>query len=148
MRFLAHLFIVLVLFSCSEPASVRNREGAGGKHYGGIFNANEVEDLPSLFPLSLTQAASHRIGAQVYEGLVRLDQEDLTVRPCLADSWTVDASLGTVYTFALHQGVRFHDDTCFADGIGRELTAKDVVDCFTALCTYQPDEPDVLVVPG
>lgn len=137
MRFLAHLFIVLVLFSCSEPASVRNREGAGGKHYGGIFNANEVEDLPSLFPLSLTQAASHRIGAQVYEGLVRLDQEDLTVRPCLADSWTVDAS-GTVYTFALHQGVRFHDDTCFADGIGRELTAKDVVDCFTALCTYQP----------
>ncbi|MBK8531221.1 MAG: hypothetical protein IPL64_04935 [Flavobacteriales bacterium] len=50
MRFLAHLFIVLVLFSCSEPASVRNREGAGGKHYGGIFNANEVEDLPSLFP--------------------------------------------------------------------------------------------------
>ena len=100
-----------------------------------MFNANETEELRGLFPLSLTQAASHRIAAQMYEGLVRFDQRDLSVIPALADSWAVDAS-GTVYTFHLRSGVRFHDDTCFAGGKGRKLSAQDVRYCYTALCTY------------
>lgn len=137
MRSLGSLFVALLLVACSAPEQARDREGAGGRHYGGVFNANEAEEIRSLFPLGLTQAASHRIAAQVYEGLVRFDQRDLTVRPALADSWTVDPT-GTVYTFKLHPGVRFHDDTCFVDGKGRVFTAMDVVDCFTALCSYGP----------
>jgi peptide/nickel transport system substrate-binding protein len=102
--------------------------------YGGVFNANESEQLRSFFPMSLTQAAAHRIGAQMYEGLVRFDQGDLSIVPALATSWEVDAT-GTVYTFKLRKGVRFHDDPIFPNGEGREFTGQDVMDCFTALCS-------------
>ena len=135
MRLIALLCFSVLLVQCSTPEKPRDREGEGGKHYGGVFNANESEELRGLFPLSLVQAASHRIAAQVYEGLVRFDQGDLSLRPALADSWTVDPT-GTVYTFKLHQGVKFHDDTCFAEGVGREFTSDDVVRSFTALCSY------------
>lgn len=137
MRLLAFLGLSAMLLACSEPETVRDREGEGGKHYGGVFNANESEELRGLFPHGLVQAASHRIAAQVYEGLVRFDQKDLSIKPALADSWTVDET-GTVYTFKLHTGVKFHDDTCFAEGRGREFTAQDVVESFTGLCSHGP----------
>ena len=135
----ATIFIasLLLLSACEGPAEPRVREGKGGRYYGGVFNANESDEIRGLFPLSLTQAASHRIAAQVYEGLVGLDQGDLSVRPALAESWAVDAA-GTTYTFKLRAGVRFHDDACFPNGSGRALKAADVVHCFTALCTPDP----------
>lgn len=135
MRLLTIFSIAVLCVACSGPEAARERKGQGGKHYGGVFNVNESEELRGLFPLDLVQAASHRVAAQVYEGLVRFDQKDLSVQPALASSWTVDAT-GTVYTFNLQRGVRFHDDTCFTDGVGREFTAKDVVECFTALCSH------------
>ena len=100
--------LLLFLVACSAPEPPRERQTVNGKFYGGVFNANESEELRGLFPLSLTQAAAHRIGAQIYEGLVRLDQESLAVVPALAESWTVDAS-GTEYTFRLRPNVFFHD---------------------------------------
>lgn len=127
--------LLLVSVACTGTPEARLREGKGGKHYGGVFNANESDELRSLFPLSLLQASSHRIGAQLFEGLVRFDQSDLSVQPALAASWQIDAS-GTVYTFSLRKGVRFHDDPCFEDGIGREVQAADVVHCFEALCAF------------
>lgn len=126
-----------LLAACSTPERTRERKAEGGKYYGGVFNMNEGADLGSLFPLGLTRSAAHRVAAQVYEGLVRFDQRDLSIEPSLADSWTVDETQ-TVYTFQLHPGIRFHDDTCFADGVGRAFTATDVVESFTALCTYSP----------
>lgn len=137
MRHLLFPFVLFILCTgCSEPASEpRQREGGGGRYYGGVFNANESEIIRSLFPLSLTQAAAHRIGTQIYEGLVRFDQQDLSIQPSLAERWEMDAS-GTVYTFHLRKGVRFHDDPCFKGGQGRELTADDVLYCLTAVCTF------------
>lgn len=126
---------LLLLVACASPSTPRDREGAGGRYYGGVFNANETEQIRSLFPLSLTQAAAHRIGAQMYEGLVRFDQEDLSTQPALAQSWEVDAS-GRVYTFKLRKDVRFHDNACFPDGKGRTMTGEDVLRCFNALCTF------------
>lgn len=130
--------LLLFLASCSAPEPPRERHTNAGKVYGGVFNANESEELRSLFPLSLTQAAAHRIGAQIYEGLVRLDQQSLAVIPALAESWTVDPT-GTVYTFKLRPNVFFHDDACFPDGKGRMLKAADIVHCFTRICGNTAD---------
>jgi len=127
--------LLLLSMACSTPEPPREREGAGGRYYGGVFNANETEVVRSLFPLSLTQAAAHRIASQVYEGLVRFDQRDLSIKPALAEAWEVDPS-GRVYTFSLRKGVRFHDDDCFPGGKGRMVTGQDVLHCFTELCTY------------
>lgn len=138
-RQLLPLVLFLLFAACSGPASEpRQREGAGGRYYGGVFNANESEIIRSLFPLSLTQAAAHRIGTQIYEGLVRFDQQDLSIQPALAERWDVDPS-GTMYTFHLRRDVRFHDDPCFKGGEGRALTADDVLYCLTAVCTSSED---------
>lgn len=136
----------MLLAACSSASAPRDREGAGGRFYGGVFNANETDQIRSLFPLSVTQAAAHRIGAQIYEGLVRFDQGDLSIQPALAESWEVDAT-GTVYTFKLRSDVRFHDNACFPDGKGRLMTGKDVLMVFTELCTFdQANQMDWLLL--
>lgn len=134
MRYRPFLVAIILLAACASDRTNDRGAAKGGKRYGGIFNVNEVEPLRAFFPLQLTQAAAHRVAAQVYQGLVKLDQRTLAVVPCLAERWETDAS-GTVWTFHLRQGVHFHDDPAFSDGEGRELTANDVVDCFTAICT-------------
>jgi oligopeptide transport system substrate-binding protein len=128
------LCAIAFLLGCGNNRKPRERTSPSGKYYGGVFNANESEPIRSLFPLSLVQASAHRIGAQVFEGLVRFDPKDLSIKPALAESWEVDAT-GTIYTFTLRANARFHDDACFPDGKGRMLDANDVVTCYTRLCT-------------
>ena len=136
-RSILFFMLILSITACSEPAATRERKADGGKFYGGVFNVNEAEELRGLFPLSLSQAASQRVAALMYEGLTGFDQADLSIIPVLATSWNIDPT-STIYTFEIRKGVRFHDDPCFPDGKGRELTAHDVVECFTAICRAAP----------
>lgn len=134
------LVLLTILSSCgggSNKAKTEKREAKGGVKYGGVFRYNETEFYKSLYPLGITEVVGHRITNQVYEGLVRFNQKDLTIEPCLAKSWDVDSS-ATVYTFHLQTGVVFHDDPCFADGKGRVMTARDFEYCFNLLCTPDP----------
>jgi len=57
----------------------------GGVYSGGVFKMNEIEDFRDLNPLNVTEVASQRIANQIYEGLVKFDQADLKVIPCLAE---------------------------------------------------------------
>ncbi len=107
----------------------------GDVYYGGVFRMNEEEDFRNLFPLNVTDVISHRITNQIYEGLVKLSQKDLTVVPSIAEKWEVSPDAKT-FTFYLRKGVKFHDDECFEGGVGREVTAKDFKYAFEQLCTY------------
>lgn len=138
--YVAPLVLLTLLSACGgggNKAKTEKREAKGGVKYGGVFRYNETEFYKSLYPLGITEVVGHRITNQVYEGLVRFNQKDLTIEPCLAKSWDVD-STATVYTFHLQTGVVFHDDACFADGKGRAMTAKDFEYCFDLLCTPDP----------
>lgn len=126
--------VLAIAFLFASCAGEPHNERFAGSHYGGVFNLNETEPLRSIFPLTLTQASAFRIMSQVYQGLVSFDPDDLSIVPCLAEKWDVDAS-ATQYTFHLRPHVRFHDDPAFPDGQGREVTADDVVHCFTSICT-------------
>lgn len=132
--------VAAILSSCNSENDnhVEFREGNGGVYYGGVFKSNEVEDFRSLFPLSVTEVAADHIAKQVYEGLIKQSQEDLTILPSLAEQldFSNDAS---VWTFYIHRGVKFHDDECFPGGVGREVTAHDFKYCFDRLCTASPD---------
>lgn len=121
----------LFLVACS---GMSERPAPTGERYGGIFNFNEAKTLRNIFPPEVTSVSEQRIASQIYEGLVAIDPKDLKVKPALAEHWAVDSS-GTVYTFDLRAGVRFHDDPAFPDGKGRELNAQDVAHCFTMVCT-------------
>ncbi len=106
--------------------------------YGGIFRINEVENFKNLYPHSLTDAISSRIGSQIYQGLFRLNQKTLKVEKCLAEDYTVNED-ATVWTMTLRDGVYFHDDACFDGGKGRKVTVDDFKYCFDKLCESYPD---------
>lgn len=110
------------------------RKLKGGKYGGGVLRMNEVEDFRNLYPLDITEVTSHRIANQVYEGLIKLSQKDLSIVPALAESWSKNAD-ATVWTFHLRKGVKFHDADCFDGGKGRAATSKDFKWAFDNLCT-------------
>jgi oligopeptide transport system substrate-binding protein len=132
------------LQSCINPSEgVRDEtaelvEAKGGKYYGQVLRINESDYFKNLFPHHIIDAISYRIAAQVYEGLLKFNPQDLTLVKGLAENYTVD-STNTVYTFTLRKGIVFHDDECFQGGKGRELTADDIKYAFTLLCTQYPN---------
>ncbi|MCW3084762.1 MAG: oppA [Bacteroidetes bacterium] len=134
------LLVAGLLASCggNNNSTGEARKAKGGVFYGGVFRTNEVEDFRNLFPLNILEVTSHRIANQVYEGLVKLKQDDLSVIPGLAEKWDRNAD-ASQWTFSIRKGVKFHDDACFPDGKGREVTAKDFKYCFDQLCTSFPE---------
>ncbi len=71
----------------------------------------------AIDPVSLSDTGGLLMLMQAGEFLLR-DSPDLTLQPALAVSWRPNDD-GSVWTFALRPGVRFHD--------GRTMTADDVV---------------------
>jgi len=137
-RLLFGLFgTVLLLSACTSSEESNNQTNGvakGDREYGGTFKVNERDEFQTLFPYSIIDASSNRIASQIYEGLVKLNTKDLSIGPRIAESWDVDES-GLKYTFHIKKGVKFHDDSCFPDGKGREITASDFKYSFEILCT-------------
>lgn len=132
-------FLLLSIFSCqkSDDGGVIENElrpAKGGRYYGGVFRLNESEYIKNLFPLSIIDVYSYRVATQIYEGLFKFDQKDLSIKPALVKDYSVDET-NTVYTFKLKDNVFFHDDDSFDGGKGRKVTAEDIKYCFTLLCT-------------
>ncbi|MCW3086260.1 MAG: hypothetical protein JWP12_3626 [Bacteroidetes bacterium] len=134
------LFFILSLAvfytSCSNSGSESgsNRVAKGDKVYGGTLRINETEQYQTLYPFSITDIGSAHIAQQIYEGLVKFNTKDLSIIPCIAEKWDVDAA-GTTYTFHLRHGVMFQDNECFPEGKGREVKAGDFKYSFELLCT-------------
>lgn len=150
-------FFILIAFgglisACGGDKAEQSNTGklksaSGGKYFGGVFRINESEYIKNLFPHHLTDAYSYRVASQIYEGLFKFNVETLEVTKGLVEDYQVDET-GTIYTFQLKQGVYFHDNACFADGRGRELTAQDVKYCFTMLCTKDINNQNFSIFQG
>ncbi|MFI5338542.1 MAG: ABC transporter substrate-binding protein [Candidatus Methylomirabilales bacterium] len=72
-------------------------------------NQGEPVDLD---PAVITDGISNRITRQIYEGLVKYKGATTEVVPALAEKWQVSQD-GTVWTFTLRKGVKFHDGEPF-----------------------------------
>jgi peptide/nickel transport system substrate-binding protein len=84
---------------------------------GGTLTIAVPDEPPGLDPTASPAAAIARIVYNnLLEGLVRVNMQGEVVR-ALAERYSVSTD-GTVYTFTLRQGVKFHN--------GRSLTAEDV----------------------
>ncbi len=130
----------VLLSSCGGDQKNNNKNtkiAKGDVKYGGVFKMNETEDFKSLYPLNVTMALEDRIANQIFEGLVKLDQADLHVLPSLAEKWEINED-ATSYTFHLRKGIKFHDNSCFDGGKGRELKASDFKYCFDRICVGAP----------
>lgn len=139
-RIISLFIISVILVACggNDNSNKTSKIAKGDVFYGGVFRINEVEDFRNLFPLNVTEAISQRIAAQVYEGLVKLSQKDLTILPSIAEKWDINED-ATSFTFYLRKDIKFHDDPCFPDGKGREVTAHDFKYCLERLCTSSPE---------
>ncbi len=132
---IAFVYSMIILIGCGggeQQTGGSLQEIKGGKFKGGIYRANEMAELRSLDPVGVNDATSHHIADQIYETLLTYDG-DLRLQPELAESWEVSPD-GMSYTYHLRKGVKFHDDPCFNNGKGRELTSQDVVYSFTRIC--------------
>ncbi len=74
----------------------------------GVLVVGQIAEPRSLDPHAVTAVNDFRILMNVYDGLVRYADGTLEVEPALAESWEISED-GLTYTFALREGVTFHD---------------------------------------
>jgi ABC-type oligopeptide transport system substrate-binding subunit len=90
----------VILSSCGGDKANKEKiaqVAKGDVKYGGVFKMNENEDFRSLYPLNITMAIETRIASQIFEGLVKFNQEDLSIVSSLAESWEINDD-ATSYT--------------------------------------------------
>lgn len=134
------VLIGLISVSCSsdkddgDKPKLNCHKLNGNRYNGGVFKLSETEFIRSLFPQNIVDAYSYRTASQIFEGLLKFDQKDLKLNNAIAESYNIDTT-ATIYTFKIRKGVTFHDNPCFKDAKGREVTAKDVAYSLNMLCT-------------
>ncbi|AZO05852.1 ABC transporter substrate-binding protein [Mesorhizobium sp. M2A.F.Ca.ET.043.02.1.1] len=84
---------------------------------GGTIRVGSSVPAGAIDPVTIADAGGLLVMQQVAEFLC-VDGPDLVLKPALAESWKPNAD-GTVWTFTLRKGVKFHS--------GGEMRAEDVV---------------------
>jgi len=122
--------LVLALVACSGTATPPQKAGADAKPaYGDSLVEGTIGEASTLIPVLASDAASHAVAGQVYNGLVKYDK-DLKIVGDLAESYTVSAD-GLTITFRLRNGVKWHD--------GAPFTSRDVL--YTHKVVIDPKTP-------
>ena len=99
---------VLAVSGCAES----NRDDSSGESKRDTLVFGVAGDPKVLDPSLASDGESLRVARQVFETLVRPEEGGTKISPGLAETWTPD-STGTVWTFKLRSGVKFHDGTDF-----------------------------------
>jgi len=84
---------------------------AFGANYGGSFVFLMGSDAVTLLPANMNDNPSETVTRHIFDGLVAFN-EQMEIVPALAEKWEANEN-GTVYTFFLRHGVKFHDGTVF-----------------------------------
>lgn len=133
-KFIVALIVSSTMLSCGgDEVANDTKNNDNQTNTGGNLNIALNQEVLNFDPIKVTDGYSLQVLGQIYEGLVRFNEKDLSVEPLLAESWTMDES-GLVYTFKLKKGIFFHNNNCFESGKGRELKADDVLYSFNRVC--------------
>lgn len=118
-------FLLLIISACSsDQEDLTNKKAIGGVKYGGEFRFMSKEKIATFLPLQATDVYTNRVVSQLFETVLRMDENGENVVPGIAESFKVSAD-GKKYTLKIRNGIYFHDDDCFG-GEGKELSAEDV----------------------
>jgi peptide/nickel transport system substrate-binding protein len=106
----------LTLASCASERD--DGDGGGGEAAaGGTMVFGSVSDPVMLDPAFASDGETFRVLRQVYDGLLTTEIGGVEIAPALAEDYEVSED-GLTYTFALRDGVTFHDGTDFnADAV-------------------------------
>ena len=86
-----------------------NKAGTSAEPNPDTITVGITTDIDSMDPAKVESAATRELHFNVFDGLVKPDTEG-NLLPALASSWTISPD-GSVYSFTLREGVKFHDDT-------------------------------------
>jgi len=112
---LAALVAAGILAACSDSSDSSDAAQAGAETAEAAsttFVFGLANEPRTLDPAYVYDGDTLRILDQIYETLVMLEPGTAQIVPGLAESYTVSPD-GLTYTFALREGVRFHDGTDF-----------------------------------
>ena len=130
------LLFSVVFTGCSrtENAAVPATTAASSSSYavpatGDSLVEGTIGEASTLIPLLATDASSHAVAGQVYNGLIKYDK-NLQIVGDLAETFDISSD-GLTITFHLRHGVTWHD--------GARFTAKDVL--YTYQVTIDPKTP-------
>lgn len=110
------IFLVLLSIMLSTTLSACSGGSEGNKSEGDSIVVGIQQDLDSLDPYIATAAGTKEVLFNIFEGLVKPNQNGELV-PAVAEEYKVSDD-GRTYTFKLRSGVKFHN--------GEEVTAEDV----------------------
>ncbi len=107
------LVSVMVLAMCCSLSACKSKAGNGKKDtvVVGIQQA-----LDGLDPHTVESAGTREVMFNIFEGLIKVEP-DGNISCAIASDYKINAE-GTVYTFTVREGVKFHD--------GSELKAEDI----------------------
>jgi oligopeptide transport system substrate-binding protein len=123
------IFCSLFLFSCKSHLHPDKK----------IFHYNESTGIASLDPAFAKNQSVMWVVHQLYNTLVEVDSS-MKIAPSLAKSWDISAD-NKIYIFHLRTDVFFQDDAAFINGVGRKLTANDVVYSFERIMDKNTASP-------
>ncbi|WP_299491122.1 ABC transporter substrate-binding protein [Acaryochloris sp. IP29b_bin.137] len=118
----------LLIATVAVPLGCRPRDGVGNTDVK-VLNYFRSDTYKSLDPPKQFDVASANIIANVYDPLLEYHylKRPYELAPNLVEKMPELGADKLTYTFTLRKGIQFHDDPCFPDGKGRELTADDVI---------------------
>ena len=110
------VYVVLILIASAFPVFATGAGETEEPPLEALIVGHRSEPT-TLDPHARPAADDLHVLNHLYEGLVRFQDDSLSVEPALARSWEVSAD-GLTYTFYLRTGVTFHDGTPFnADAV-------------------------------
>jgi len=105
--------MALSFAACSKGASSKKPEGPNYLKIGGL-----LDSAMNLDPITSTYNTVFEIDGAIFNQLIQPDPVTMELKPYLIEAFPDVNADGTVFTFHLKKGVKFHD--------GNELTSKDV----------------------
>jgi peptide/nickel transport system substrate-binding protein len=134
MRRLKSLLLILISVLCactqsppSPPASPRSKDVTPA--YGDAIVEGTIGEASTLIPVLASDASSHAVAGQIYNGLIKYDK-DINIVGDLAESFDISKD-GLTITFHLRHGVKWHD--------GAPFTSRDVL--YTYRVVIDPKTP-------
>ncbi|TKJ31248.1 ABC transporter substrate-binding protein [Blastococcus sp. CCUG 61487] len=104
--------IAATLAACASSDRDSGGDGGGDGESGGTLVFGATGDPAMLDPAFGSDGETFRVSRQIFEGLLGNELGGTDPVPELATDWDVSED-GLEYTFALEEGVKFHDGTDF-----------------------------------
>lgn len=116
------LFFALLLFSVLITSCKKTEINSNS-----LFRLNFPLGLETLEPVMSNSPQTIWVLMNVMEGLVSYDKKNDIV-PVIAKSWEISDN-GLIYTFIINTNIKFHNDQCFPNSVGRNIVASDFKYC-------------------